>query len=196
MWRGLYQATPRIRWDGYYFLKQTHVSARDRSWVDETTMTDEDFEESWKPIVRPSYRYFRFYPSGRVHFLQHIAPPNSEVLSEISRCGPRQCRTRKLGPRHVEHGSYRLAPRKRSVEVKILQEKYIMHYVFEAVAADPSSTCFTRLYVREHHATPLVRDNDDSSDEDSDGLESHTQKRMEFHMHEPYEYYGFVRCPF
>ena len=194
MWRGLYRATPRIRWDGYYFLKQTHVSARDRSWVDETTMTDEDFEESWKPVVRPSYRYFRFYPSGRVHFLQHIAPPDDDVISEISRSGPRSLRTRskKLGPREVQHGSYRLAPKKRSIEVKILQERHIMHFVFEAVAAKTNSSCFTRLYVREHHATSLATDGD-SSEEYSDG---DSCQRMEFNMHKPYEYYRFVRCSF
>jgi len=197
MWKSLYDCVPRIRFDGFYFLRQQHVSPRDTSWVDETTMTDEDFEESWKPVVRLSYRYFRFFPCGRVHFLQHYLPPSDSILDEISRV-PRGAGGRDFGSqrrsrcRRVQYGSYHFRPRKRTVLAKILQEKYIMHFDFRATSAEKTNCCLTRLYVDRHVATPLISD-DDSGEDDED---RRGRRELVFNMHEPYEFYGFVRCAF
>ena len=133
-WRSLYFCTPRLRHDGVYVLHQRRISAREESLLEaEGEMTDEQIEESWKPVIRDSFNYIRFLPSGKMHFLIHYLPPERAIPLMMDQALKLHRESEISSKLQFYTGSYFLRPRKRKVEIRMFQGRYLVRILLNSV---------------------------------------------------------------
>ena len=208
-WQSLYYCTPRLRCDGVYVLHQRRISAREQSLLEverEGEMTDEQIEESWKPVIRDSYSYIRFLASGEVHYMIHFLPPNQAIPLMMEQALNIHRNNEISTKLQFYTGSYFLRPRKRSVEIRMYQGRYFVHMLLtsaedesfyghgavDSLSGSSSSNSYSSssnenisgllhsLHVLEHDA--IIMNNGKP--------EGH---KLEFKLYDPSKNYEFVR---
>ena len=138
-WKSLYLCTPRLRYDGVYTLHQRRISAREQSLLEaEGELTEEQMEESWRPVVRDSYNYIRFFPNGQIHFLIHYLAPERAIPLMMDQALNIHRNDEVSSKLQFYTGSYFFRPRKRNIEIHMFQGRYLVRILLN----DVQQECF------------------------------------------------------
>ena len=141
-WKSLYFCTPRLRYDGVYILHQRRISAREQSLLEaEGELTEEQMEESWRPVVRDSYNYIRFFPNGQMHFLIHYLAPERAIPLMMDQALNIHRNDEVSSKLQFYTGSYFFRPRKRNIEIRMFQGRYLVRILLN----DVQQECFERF---------------------------------------------------